>query len=155
MLMGEAERGRRAWRSCRQVCQFAKRREGQCGGWRRMEISTLLQGSQSCGRQAWNGYRWHCASSHVRLKRFLLTLLYVSSASRTAGNVDGAISCFNVSGDDDSPPPYHVPIKEKSRLRTTGFLNEIGTKLRDWAVGQAGGSCYSRAALSSNDSKTL
>ena len=36
----------------------------------------------------------------------------------------------------------------------TGFLSEIGTKLRDWAVGQAGGSCYSRAALSSNDSKT-
>ena len=26
--------------------------------------------------------------------------------------------------------------------------------MRDWAVGQAGGSCYSRAALSSNDSKT-
>ena len=37
----------------------------------------------------------------------------------------------------------------------TGFLSEIGTKLRDWAVGQAGGSCYSWAALSSNDSKTL
>ena len=38
---------------------------------------------------------------------------------------------------------------------TTGFLSEIGTKLRESAVGQAGGSCYSRAALSSNDSKTL
>ena len=38
---------------------------------------------------------------------------------------------------------------------STGFSSEIGTKLRDWAVGQAGGSCYSRAALSSNDSKTL
>ena len=37
----------------------------------------------------------------------------------------------------------------------TGFSSQIGTKLRDWAVGQAGGSCYSRAALSSNDSKTL
>ena len=37
----------------------------------------------------------------------------------------------------------------------TGFLSEIGTKLRDWAVGQAGGSCYSRAALLSHDSKTL
>ena len=35
----------------------------------------------------------------------------------------------------------------------TGFSSEIGTKLRDWAVGQAGGSCYSWAALSSNDSK--
>ena len=43
---------------------------------------------------AWNGYRWHCASSHVRLKRFLLTLFYVSSASRIAGNVDDTISCF-------------------------------------------------------------
>ena len=39
-------------------------------------------------------------------------------------------------------------------LLYTGFLSEIGTKLRDWAVGQAGGSCYSQAALSSNDSKT-
>ena len=37
---------------------------------------------------------------------------------------------------------------------STGFSSEIGTKLRDWAVGQAGGSCHSRAALSSNDSKT-
>ena len=37
----------------------------------------------------------------------------------------------------------------------TGFLSEIGTKLRDWAVGQAWGSCYSWAASSSNDSKTL
>ena len=37
----------------------------------------------------------------------------------------------------------------------TGFSSEIGTKLRESAVGQAGGSCYSWAALSSNDSKTL
>ena len=36
-----------------------------------------------------------------------------------------------------------------------GFSSEIGTKLRDWAIGQAWGSCYSWAALSSNDSKTL
>ena len=44
--------------------------------------------------------------------------------------------------------------KEVSQyLNITGFSSEIGTKLRDWAVGQAGGSCYSRAALSSNDSK--
>ena len=33
-------------------------------------------------------------------------------------------------------------------------ISPIGTKLRDWAIGQAGGSCYSQAALSSNDSKT-
>ena len=39
-------------------------------------------------------------------------------------------------------------------LRCTGFSSEMGTKLRDWAIGQAGGSCYSQAALSSNDSKT-
>ena len=39
-------------------------------------------------------------------------------------------------------------------LLSTGFSSEIGTKLRDWAVGQAGGSCYSQAAFSSNDSKT-
>ena len=42
-----------------------------------------------------------------------------------------------------------------SNILPTGFSSEIGTKLRDLAVGQAGGSCYSRAALSSNDSKTL
>ena len=36
----------------------------------------------------------------------------------------------------------------------TGFSSEIGTKLRDWALGQAGAGCYSQAALSSNDSKT-
>ena len=29
-------------------------------------------------------------------------------------------------------PPKHV---------STGFSSEIGTKLRDWAVGQAGGRC--------------
>ena len=39
-------------------------------------------------------------------------------------------------------------------VQDTGISSEIGTKLRDWAVGQAGGSCYSQAALSSNDSKT-
>ena len=38
---------------------------------------------------------------------------------------------------------------------STGFSSEIGTKLRELAVGQAGGSCYSWAALSSNESKTL
>ena len=27
--------------------------------------------------------------------------------------------------------------------KSTGFSSEIGTKLRDWAVGQPGGSCYS------------
>ena len=37
----------------------------------------------------------------------------------------------------------------------TGISSEIRTKLRDWAVGQAGAGCYSRVALSSNDSKTL
>ena len=37
---------------------------------------------------------------------------------------------------------------------STEISSQIGTKLRDWAVGQAGAGCYSRAALSSNDSKT-
>ena len=37
----------------------------------------------------------------------------------------------------------------------TGILSQIRTKLRDWAIGQAGAGCYSQAALSSNDSKTL
>ena len=37
----------------------------------------------------------------------------------------------------------------------TGISGHIRTKLRDWAVGQARAGCYSQAALSSNDSKTL
>ena len=37
----------------------------------------------------------------------------------------------------------------------TGFSIQIGTKLRDWAVWQARAGCYSQAAMSSNDSKTL
>ena len=37
----------------------------------------------------------------------------------------------------------------------TGISSEIRTKLRDWAVLQARASCYSQAALYSNDSKTL
>ena len=32
---------------------------------------------------------------------------------------------------------------------------QIMTKLRDWAIWQARAGCYSQAALSSNDSKTL
>ena len=40
------------------------------------------------------------------------------------------------------------------QITSTGFSSEIGTKLRESAFGQAGGSCYPRAALSSNDSKT-
>ena len=54
------------------------------------------------------------------------------------------------------PIPY-APMVASCHLTavSTGFLSEIGTKLRDWAVGQAWGSCYSWAALSSNDSKTL
>ena len=37
----------------------------------------------------------------------------------------------------------------------TGFSSQIGTKLRDLAIWQAKAGCYSRAAMSSNDSKTL
>ena len=37
----------------------------------------------------------------------------------------------------------------------TGISSQIGTKLRGLAVWQAGAGCYSQAALSSNDSKTL
>ena len=40
-------------------------------------------------------------------------------------------------------------------LTYTGILNEIRTKLRDLAVWQVRAGCYSQAALSSNDSKTL
>ena len=43
-----------------------------------------------------------------------------------------------------------------SGLRTlTGISSQIRTKLRDPAVWQVGAGCYSQAAVSSNDSKTL
>ena len=38
---------------------------------------------------------------------------------------------------------------------STGISSQIRTNLRDWAVWQARAGCYSQAALSSNDSKTL
>ena len=38
---------------------------------------------------------------------------------------------------------------------TTGILNQIRTKLHDWAGWQTKAGCYSQAVLSSNDSKTL
>ena len=37
----------------------------------------------------------------------------------------------------------------------TGISSQIRTKLCDWAVRQVRAGCYSQAALSSNDSKTL
>ena len=40
-------------------------------------------------------------------------------------------------------------------MGNTGISSQIRTKLRDWAVWQARAGCYSQAALSSNDSKTL
>ena len=48
----------------------------------------------------------------------------------------------------------HITGTGRFNFWITGFSSEIGTKLRESAVGQAGGNCYSRAALSSNDSKT-
>ena len=39
--------------------------------------------------------------------------------------------------------------------QSTGISSEIRTKLRDWVAWQARAGCYSQAALSSNDSKTL
>ena len=61
-------------------------------------------------------------------------------------------SCTRSSSFSDSTTDK---LAENSFAQYTGFSSEIGTKLRESAVGQAGGSCYSRAALSSNDSKTL
>ena len=40
-------------------------------------------------------------------------------------------------------------------LCCTGILSQMRTKLRDRAVWQARGGCYSQASMSSNDSKTL
>ena len=58
------------------------------------------------------------------------------------------------------PPPlghclYDVlTLRWEGVLPSTEILSEIGTKLRDLAVGQAGVGCYYLAKLSSNYSKT-
>ena len=72
-------------------------------------------------------------------------LVFHSAVSGTSGTVH-EVKWGGKSGD---------ALEQTNLNLTTGFSSEIGTKLRDWAVVQAGGSCYSRAALSSNDSKTL
>ena len=46
------------------------------------------------------------------------------------------------------------PPQKNAIHSSTGFSSEIGTKLRDWAVGHSEGRSYSWAAVSSNDSKT-
>ena len=38
------------------------------------------------------------------------------------------------------PAVAELEAPEGKKSCNTGFLSEIGTKLRDWAVGQAGGS---------------
>ena len=50
---------------------------------------------------------------------------------------------------DDSDDEADLQDDDKVSCDNTGFSSEIGTKLRDWAFGQAEESCYSRAALSS------
>ena len=47
------------------------------------------------------------------------------------------------------------PAKVHVFHHSTGILSQVRTKLRDWTVWQARAVCYSQAALSSNDSKTL
>ena len=49
----------------------------------------------------------------------------------------------------------YITVISSTYLHVTGILSQIRTKLRDWAVWQAGAGCLSRAALPSNDSKTL
>ena len=50
--------------------------------------------------------------------------------------------------------PATVAVRSHGPRELTGFSSHLGVKLRNWAIGEAGGSCYSLAALSSNDSKT-
>ena len=47
------------------------------------------------------------------------------------------------------------PCLMEMMIQCTGISSQMGTKLRDWAVRQAKAGCYSRAAMSSKDSKTL
>ena len=51
----------------------------------------------------------------------------------------------------DSPKRWH----DLRSTVSTEISSQIRTELRDWAVWQARAGCYSQAALSSNDSKTL
>ena len=83
---------------------------------------------------------------------------------RHAGGLDGDAAAGQGDVQRVAEPQPHLPDSAPGQPPTlrlqgvdplsTGFSSEIGAKLRDWAVGQAGGSCYSWAALSSNNSKT-
>ena len=62
---------------------------------------------------------------------------------------------LHVSPQSYSLPKLHALYKSAEvRRGPTEFSSHIGTKLRDWAIGQAGAGCDSHAGLSSNDSKT-
>ena len=74
-----------------------------------------------------------------------------SSACRAGRSRTSSAAPPSASSRTSNPIPRR---KDNLPMLITGFSSQIGTKLRDWAVGQAGGSCYSWAALSSNDSKT-
>ena len=54
-------------------------------------------------------------------------------------------------GEGRRRPPLQRRARHRLLQACTGFSSEIGTKLRDWAIVQAGGgSCYSRAAFPVN-----
>ena len=84
----------------------------------------------------------------VEQQQFLLIFIIFLIVVKLLFRRGGRIAEKEVSKSD------HIPPFKPIRVRT-GFSSEIGTKLRDWAVGQAWGSCYSREVLSSNESKTL
>ena len=60
------------------------------------------------------------------------------------------------------PPPLKGPVRmtflkfcfSPPCTRCTGISSQFGAKLREWAARHAGAGCYSKAALSLNDSKT-
>ena len=66
---------------------------------------------------------------------------------------NGASSLKKRNGAKSRPRP--IPESRFVGAVSTGISSEIRTKLRDWAVLQARACCYSQAAMSSNDSKTL
>ena len=66
------------------------------------------------------------------------------------GGEEGSLACESYH--ERGRGSVDVP-KQALELEPTKFSSEIRTKLRDWAVWQAMAGCYSRAALSPNDSK--
>ena len=79
-------------------------------------------------------------------------------ASESLGIIDtGTMTTMTQSREDSLGTVDHVHVQRwdgNMAVGSTAFSSERRAKLSEWAVLLAQASCYSQAALSSNDSKT-